>query len=296
MSNFERRCNQKQKRILKFMKTVFTLDNWKIFLIPILFYGCSNEKTIKDISITLNQTMQYQQVFPILQAADSILTRNMTAEEIQKEKNRMNDTSLSMEERKLAINKLQPLTSSLYPLFIVQPSGEYLIAQSSFIGYALNKDTIKVNECLSNQAIQTTFPQDIQFKWTKAIDIDSAFYLSAVYKKSKPIQLDQSNIEFITIQPSAIFKESVVYKTTAALLHKTQYVIILQLNQDGFDKLEELPQEKNAALISVILNDKKYTSSLTVENIYDGIVIGESINQNEVDSIKANYNGLIKEE
>ena len=228
--------------------------------------------------------------------ANSILASEIAGQDSINEKTLKipKDTTLTLEEqlaqhdegknnRMREYEREHPIMSVLYPNITRKENGTYALTRSSFLGYCASNDTSQVNKYLSkylsSPGTKLLFPEGAQFKWIKSIPRNDIYSLTAFHENHTSLRLDTADIESLTIEKYGPFKESTPFEVLETIMGTTEYVVVINLNQDALIKVQTQLDSTTAVLVTVNLNGKKYLSSMPVSNLNNGIAIGQDINK-----------------
>lgn len=183
-------------------------------------------------------------------------------EELALLKNVNKDTSSKDTSKSFAnFAKDNPLFAVLNPNIGQNEQGQQIVGQGPVIGYALLRDTAKVNAYLAMPEVKANFPSDMRFLWgVKAINTNNVFELYAIKANTR--------------DGKAPLGGEVIADARADIDQKGNPEVIMAMNTDGAKVWRRMTAEasadkNNKKSIAIVLDNYVY-SAPTVQNEISG--------------------------
>ncbi len=157
--------------------------------------------------------------------------------------------------------KDNPLFAVLNPNIGQNEQGQQIVGQGPVIGYALLRDTAKVNAYLAMPEVKANFPSDMRFLWgVKAINTNNVFELYAIKANTR--------------DGKAPLGGEVIADARADIDQKGNPEVIMAMNTDGAKVWRRMTAEasadkNNKKSIAIVLDNYVY-SAPTVQNEISG--------------------------
>lgn len=177
-------------------------------------------------------------------------------------KNVKKDTSNTDTSKSFAnFAKDNPLFAVLNPNIGQNEQGQQIVGQGPVIGYALLRDTAKVNAYLAMPEVKANFPSDLRFLWgVKSINANNVFELYAIKANTR--------------DGKAPLGGEVIADARADIDQKGNPEVIMAMNTDGAKVWRRMTAEasadkNNKKSIAIVLDNYVY-SAPTVQNEISG--------------------------
>ncbi len=157
--------------------------------------------------------------------------------------------------------KDNPLFAVLNPNIGQNEQGQQIVAEGPVVGYALLRDTAKVNAYLTMPEVRANFPSDMRFLWgVKSINANNVFELYAIKANSR--------------DGKAPLGGEVIADARADIDQKGNPEVIMAMNTDGAKVWRRMTAEaaadkNNKKSIAIVLDNYVY-SAPTVQNEISG--------------------------
>lgn len=157
--------------------------------------------------------------------------------------------------------KDNPLFAVLNPNLGTNEQGQQVVAPGPVVGYALLRDTSKVNEYLNMPEVRSNFPSDVRFLWgVKSINAKNVFELYAIRANTR--------------DGKAPLGGEVISDARSDIDQKGNPEVIMAMNTDGSKiwrrmTAEAAADKDNKKSIAIVLDNYVY-SAPTVQNEISG--------------------------
>jgi SecD/SecF fusion protein len=243
-------------RVRKLLQGSAKLEFWDTYNNNEAFqYIDKANKTLKDKLALTKTTATSNDTAAVDTAAknnDLALLKNVKSDSSATDSNDANFANFAKE---------NPLFAVLNPNIGQNEQGQQVLAQGPVVGFALLKDTAKVNEYLALPEVRSNFPGDMKFYWgVKSVNDKNVFELFAI----------KSN----TRDGNAPLGGEVISDARSDVDQKGNPEVIMAMNTDGAKiwrrmTAEAAADQNNKRSIAIVLDNYVY-SAPTVQNEIPG--------------------------
>jgi hypothetical protein len=236
------------------------------FIYSLGFTACSNHQSSnKDepLQIEIAEPYSNQDLIVSIFQTDSLLDQNNAIKGESK--------------------KSHPLLNLLRPNIVPDKSGMFLVSVSTIIGYAGAKDTAAVENHLKQSPVM---PKDAIYEWLLH-DPAQEYALVAHKTNETRVILSNPEVEYIRSEQgdnSTVSGLKGLFKTSTG----SNTIIRIKLNPSGIRKITGRISS-DALLLKIDIGNRTFKFSQPTDQIQDGILITQAVNQSFIDSIEKMY-------
>lgn len=250
------------ERVRKLLQGTAKLEFWETFEYAQVY------RFLEEANTKLKQVGS-EAITDTLSADSNAVVENVNADTLKKDTsgvadttsldNLANDTTeLGKQQSFEKFAKENPLFAYLNPSLIQDEKGNYYPAKGPVAGYALIKDTAKINNMLNLSYIKAILPGDLKFLWTV-----------------KPIDKEETTLQLIAIRITS--RDQVAPLTGEVIVDARQDYsqngkpeILMIMNSDGARTWKRLTAENIEKSIAIVLDDYVYSFPTVQSEIPNG--------------------------
>jgi SecD/SecF fusion protein len=246
-------------RVRKLLQGSAQLEFWDVYAnSEIISYLDKANKSLKD-KLAISKT-----IAPAIKgdSAATVDTAKAESNDLALLKNVKSDTGKTDTSKSLeSFTKDNPLFAVLNPNIGQNEQGQQVVAPGPVIGFALLRDTSKVNAFLTMPEVRSNFPSDVRFLWgVKSINDKNVFELYAIKANTR--------------DGKAPLGGEVISDARSDIDQKGNPEVIMAMNTDGAKiwrrmTAEAAADKDNKKSIAIVLDNYVY-SAPTVQNEISG--------------------------
>jgi len=249
------------ERVRKLLQGTAKLEFWETYE-----YG-QVYKFLEEANTRLKQTINKDS---LTTTKDTLATADKKVAETKKDTLKKDTSSTTLDqiakdsskrEKKDSFDKFakdNPLFAYLNPSLVQDEKGNYFPAKGPVSGYALIKDTAKINKMLNLSFIKAIFPNDVKFLWTV-----------------KPIDKAETTLQLIAIRitnrdQKAPLTGEVIVDARQDYSQAGKPEIMMMMNSEGARTWKRLTAENLEKSIAIVLDDYVYSFPTVQSEIPNG--------------------------
>ncbi len=249
------------ERVRKLLQGTAKLEFWETYEYAQIYRFLEEANTkLKQVGSAVTDTLPADSNAVVEDiVADTLKNDTASTTDSNSLDNLANDTTeLGKQQSFEKFAKENPLFAYLNPSLVQDEKGNYYPAQGPVAGYALIKDTAKINNMLNLSYIKAILPGDLKFLWTV-----------------KPIDKEETTLQLIAIRITS--RDQVAPLTGEVIVDARQDYsqngkpeILMIMNSDGARTWKRLTAENIEKSIAIVLDDYVYSFPTVQSEIPNG--------------------------